>query len=211
MIMGVLRILSVLSVIIIIFSANLYSDINIDSLEKELEDAEGSARIEILINMCDEYKVSNHKKLLKVAKELLELAQKENNKPGISSGYSYIGTAQDEMGNFQEAVKNHQKALTIAEEINDKKRVALSLNNMGIIYFKLREFEKAGSYYQRSYEINRENDDKKGSDKKGEAKMNLSKDYGKGLPKDSILQFITADPKGKKLYACAVKVTRRHR
>ncbi len=47
--------------------------------------------------------------------------------------------------------------------------------------------------------------------KKDEDKLNWSKDYGKGLPKDSILQFITADIKVKNIYACAIKVTRRHR
>ena len=93
----------------------------IDSLNQVLEETtQKENRIEIQIQISDQYRLSDIEASLSTARECYELAFQTNNKPlQIASGFALVNSLMYQ-GNFDEALKVTNDLLSLSTKINDR-------------------------------------------------------------------------------------------
>jgi tetratricopeptide (TPR) repeat protein len=120
-----------------------------DNFVKNLELPAKQERIELLLNLLNEYNSVGKK-------------ENKNNLLTISNIYNQLGNAYNSLGGYQKAIDYYQQSLEIAREISDRDSIGTSLGNLGNAYSSLGEYQKAIDYYQQSLEIAREISDRSG-------------------------------------------------
>ncbi|MEL7406124.1 MAG: tetratricopeptide repeat protein, partial [Cyanobacteria bacterium J06558_2] len=98
------------------------------------------SRIELLLNLLDEYNSANEK-------------QNKNNLSIISNICNQLGETYDALGGYKQAINYYQQSIEIAQQIDDQDGEARSLNNLGNAYDSLGEYSQAINYHQKSLAI----------------------------------------------------------
>ena len=151
------KIIYLTAIFIIIFSAVLTAEKNIDreiaELEKKLANVTGKEKIAILNELAEKHYFQNPKEVLKYANLALELSQTINDRKGEAESLRNIGIGNWLLGDANKALEYGQKALKIFEEIKDKKGIAKALGNIGQVYSRLGNHKKALEYFRRTLKI----------------------------------------------------------
>ncbi len=71
----------------------------------------------------------------------------------MSSTYNNIGSLQQELGQYDEAIVSFEKSLELRRKAGRPQDLAFTLNNIGTYYHELGQYERALEYYQRALEI----------------------------------------------------------
>ncbi|MES2836865.1 MAG: tetratricopeptide repeat protein [Bacteroidota bacterium] len=98
------------------------------------------------------FELSNNEneKAIKLLLESLKIQEKINDKLGISTTLSNLGSAYQNIGKSDEALEMYKKSLKLSEEIDYKEGIAIAINNLGLLYSSTGEIDKAIDYFIKS-------------------------------------------------------------
>jgi serine phosphatase RsbU (regulator of sigma subunit)/Tfp pilus assembly protein PilF len=122
----------------------------IDSLENQLENAEGKNKVIILNELYKQYVNNDPAKALDYTNRALELAIEINDPSGMASSYNNIGVINKNRGKLDDALDSYLKSVRIQEENKFEDALAYTYNNIGTIYSLKSEFEKALEYFNKA-------------------------------------------------------------
>lgn len=130
--------------------------VKIDSLTSALNKGlNDSARVDIFIELCNEYRTWQPDSAIFYGDKALVLAGKINYNRGMAYGLTRIGTVHSGLGNFNKALAFQYRSLKKFEELNDQKGIASSLINIGSIYYYQNNHSKSIDYYTRALNISK--------------------------------------------------------
>ncbi|MTI21026.1 tetratricopeptide repeat protein, partial [Fulvivirga sp. RKSG066] len=124
----------------------------VDSLERELNVAEGRSKVIVLNELCKQYINNNPTKALSYTRQALVLAEKINDRAGEASSYNNIGVIFKNQGSLDKALDNYISALRIQDKNNFEDALANTYNNIGTVYSLKEDYEKALDYFNQAYE-----------------------------------------------------------
>ncbi|MCD4818380.1 MAG: tetratricopeptide repeat protein [Candidatus Cloacimonetes bacterium] len=141
--------------IILIFICNLLiaSEIDQDSLWKEVKTIKSDQQFDFLIDFCNDNYISNPHKSLIYAKLAYKIAKKKRNYENKFKALNYIGLSEKILGNYQSAIKYHKESLEIIKKLDDEQLKAIALTNIAINMESIEEFEQAIYKYFEVLEI----------------------------------------------------------
>ena len=119
----------------------------IDSLQTLLQSAKGKEKIQILVDLCWEYRFSNADSARKYGLEALELSRNGKLRELEGDALHNLGITHEAQGNYQEALKYELPALEIRKDLGNDLKTANTLNNLGIIHDELGNQKKALENY----------------------------------------------------------------
>ncbi|WP_222439105.1 tetratricopeptide repeat protein [Echinicola salinicaeni] len=90
--------------------------------------------------------IANFKKAISIE----EVIESDN----LSASLLNLGTAYEELGDFDEAISYLKEALSMAEANQNEQRVSYSLNNLGNVYMQLGNYPLAQEHFQKSLYTN---------------------------------------------------------
>ncbi|HZX74498.1 MAG TPA: sensor histidine kinase [Cyclobacteriaceae bacterium] len=130
-------------------SSSLAQTKSIDSLQTALPSAKGEDRIQILIDLCWEYRFINADSARAYGVEALDLARKSNLQNLEGDALHNIGITLEAQGNYREALTYELPALEIRRNNGDIAKTANTLNNLGIIFDEMGDPKRAlENYYE---------------------------------------------------------------
>jgi len=132
----------------------------IDSLRTALSSTRGENKIQILIDLCWEYRFTNADSARKYGLQGLELASKNNLQHLEADALHNIGITLEAQGNYQEALTYELQALEIRKKIGDDFKTANTLNNLGIIFDEMGNPKRALENYFEARKIYEHQGDK---------------------------------------------------
>ncbi len=116
----------------------------IDSIQRLMEKANDTTKVNLLNELCRLYALNNMKKAFQYAEESLTLSKKNDYKQGEAQALTTLGVlTRKSTDDIDKAFDFHKRALKIREDINDVKGIATSLNNMAAIYQQKSNFPAA--------------------------------------------------------------------
>jgi tetratricopeptide (TPR) repeat protein len=121
---------------------------NVDSiLQKVAVEKDDNKRFDLLISMVGTEINNDPKWCIETGLKILNQAQRENDKIGITVGYSFLGQGYRLLGNPIKALDYHHKAIGIAEKTNNLSLLSVAENQTGHIYRDREEYDKAAEIY----------------------------------------------------------------
>jgi tetratricopeptide (TPR) repeat protein len=121
---------------------------NVDSiLQKVAVEKDDNKRFDLFISMVGTEINNDPKWCIETGLKILNQAQRENDKIGITVGNSFLGQGYRLLGNPIKALDYHHKAIAIAEKTNNLSLLAVAENQTGHIYKDREEYDKAASIY----------------------------------------------------------------
>ena len=121
---------------------------NIDSiLQKVAVEKDENKRFDLFISMVGTEINNDPKWCIETGLKILNQAQRENDKIGITVGNSFLGQGYRLLGNPIKALDYHHKAIAIAEKTNNLSLLAVAENQTGHIYRDREEYDKAAEIY----------------------------------------------------------------
>lgn len=155
-----------------VFVVNVcFAGSKIDSLQKVLLlNKEDGIQVRTLNSLAEELRNSNPDTSVFFAQRALELSMKLGDEEGVASAYLWMGTAQTNLGKYNEALKNLIEARKFYEELlseknenrNLKKLYARATNNLGLVYYNQGVYPDALKYYSEGLKIRQEINDSLG-------------------------------------------------
>jgi signal transduction histidine kinase len=131
----------------------------IDSLNRELADAVGLARFNIVFDLFRLSLSSNMEDASRFAQEAVTVSIALNDTLSIIKSYNALGYVRSEMGYPQNAVPFLEKGLALARIKAHRDQVKFILNNMGMAYKRTANYSKSLQYYLESLKIREEDQD----------------------------------------------------
>ncbi|MBN4051178.1 tetratricopeptide repeat protein [bacterium AH-315-M05] len=135
----------------------------IDSLLTVLQTATDTARVNILSDLCWEYKNKDPDKGLEYGIQGLNIAMTlkhssdvkiaKSSRKCLASLLNTMGLVYKDQGNYAKAISHFTQSLKINEEIKYKTGIAHCLNNIGLIYMNTGNYEKALNNYLQALKI----------------------------------------------------------
>ncbi|MFN8360093.1 MAG: adenylate/guanylate cyclase domain-containing protein [Candidatus Kapaibacterium sp.] len=127
----------------------IISKVSVGGAEKEIEKQKIHVRA-LLIVATTSYNLGNFERMLSIANQALDRAERyslHEIKPKI---WNIIGTAYVKIGTYTEAFHYWAKALALYEERKEKSGVAIVTGNMGAVYMNLGSYGKSLDYYNKA-------------------------------------------------------------
>ncbi len=115
----------------------------IDSLLVSLPESEKEQRVDILCDLCWEYRFVNSDSAFLFGEKALELAIKLDYAKGIAQSYNDIGILFIDQGNYNNALEYFNNSLTIRINLKDSAGIASLHNKIGIVYQKKGHLKKS--------------------------------------------------------------------
>ncbi|MEA3443091.1 MAG: tetratricopeptide repeat protein, partial [Bacteroidota bacterium] len=142
-----------LLLLVILFPAALFSQIDIDSIKLALREAGNEKKAPILIKLSNEYKIVSQKLSLKYGHEALAYSLKFKNDPNTALAYKTIGIQHYYYRQIDSAIHYNLLALEKYKQIEDLSGVGKTLNNLGVFYSNIGLYKKSIEYHLQSLEI----------------------------------------------------------
>lgn len=121
---------------------------NVDSiLQKVTVEKDDNERFDLFISMVGTEINNDPKWCIETGLKILNQAQKENDKIGITVAYSFLGQGYRLLGNPVKALDYHHKAVVTAEKTNNLSLLGFAENQTAHIYRDREEYDKAASMY----------------------------------------------------------------
>jgi tetratricopeptide (TPR) repeat protein/DNA-binding MarR family transcriptional regulator len=113
--------------------------------------------------------LGNNSEALKLYKESIVIAEKENDKTKLAELYRKLGIIQEKLNEYDNAIELLNKSLTISKMLGDAKSISDAYGGLGDVYWKMSKFEKSNEFYNKCIKSAEEI-----SDLPGKAKTYLS-------------------------------------
>ena len=121
-----------------------------------IESKKPQKQIDILLDLAEENMSNDPDFTIEIAEKMIEISISNELPIGVSDGYTYLGIANKNLGNYKKALEYQKKALEIRTKEKQTKLVAITLNNIGIVYDHIRDSENAIASYEESIKLSRE-------------------------------------------------------
>jgi diguanylate cyclase (GGDEF)-like protein len=121
----------------------LFSNSEIQDLEKQLETLSGKKRISALVRLAEYYQQNDAQKSLQYATQILDLAAKTESDKERALANKISGKYYLEQKNYVKAQEYFIKALFISEEKQFEKEIAENAYYLGFMHYKLNHFTEA--------------------------------------------------------------------
>ncbi len=132
---------------IMVVTASMGQNTNIDSLRGVLPKTENEERIKTLLELCWEYRFINADTARQFGLEALRMSREARLMDLESEALNYVGVTHEAQGNYPEALNFELQALALRQQIGDDSKTAKTLNDIGIIYDEKGDYQKALEYY----------------------------------------------------------------
>jgi len=137
-------------VIMIMFSLFLFAETALEKIEKQLLEAQGKEKINLLLELTKGYKNTQPQEALKFAHDALTLLEDFSDPKIHIAVLNNISDVYRIRGDYKKASELAQTSFSIAESIDDKPGMAYALNSLGEDSSSLEEFRSALAYYSKS-------------------------------------------------------------
>ncbi|MBU0559945.1 MAG: tetratricopeptide repeat-containing sensor histidine kinase [Bacteroidetes bacterium] len=107
-----------------------------DSLITSIKELANSEKINILSNLCWEYRSQTPRLAIQYGLAAIDLMGSGEAQGPKSEVFNYLGIIYGNLGKLDSAFYYYNRAINIAREIKDSLQIAYSLNNIGDYYFK---------------------------------------------------------------------------
>lgn len=125
----------------------------VDSLKRELQHAEGTARVDVLNQLTYEYIGTDNKQALALNEEAFALANRLNYTKGIGKAYIYRGVYEYLSGENPLGIDYLKKGLEWVSKANDREMKGYAYLQLGNSYMNLTQFDSSLANYDRAYEV----------------------------------------------------------
>ncbi len=115
----------------------------IDNLEYKMAQSKGADRVNLLCDLCWEYRFISGDTALVYGNQALELAKQINYNKGVAQAYNDMGIIHVDRGSFINAMDFFNKSLIIRKKLNDSAGIASLYNKIGIVYQKQGKLKEA--------------------------------------------------------------------
>lgn len=115
----------------------------IDSLRKQLKQATGSARFNLLNDIGFEYRLSYPDSTIFYCNEAYTLGLELKVDKELSKPLSFIGLANAYKGDYKSSFDYHLKSVEVAQEQNDSSQLAFCYNNFGRLFYDQGDMTRA--------------------------------------------------------------------
>lgn len=132
---------------VVLSTAALGQNREIDSLKALLPSVSNEERIKVLLELCWNYRYVNADTARKLGLEALGMARQAKLLQLEAEALNYVGVTHEAQGNYDEALAFELEALRMRKEIGDDAKTAKTINDIGIIYDEKGEFQKALENY----------------------------------------------------------------
>ncbi len=135
---------------------NAFSHFNpiIDSLETVLQNSSSdSARLGILIQLCDETTYNNSEKAIRYFKKAEQLAKRSGNNKALARAYERAGIIYFHIGKKQKSRDYYLDAYRVNQKVGDYEISASIMYNLGNIHYELGNFDSTLHYADMAAEI----------------------------------------------------------
>lgn len=143
--------------ILLIANISICNGQQLDSLKKDLINAEGHQRIEILHQLILSVWLNYPDQGLLYGKESLELSKSLNDSINISKSLRLLGGVKYYQGDYDASLDLNVQALDIAELIQDSLLITRGFNNIGLLYYDLGSYQTALEFLLRAKNIKERN------------------------------------------------------
>lgn len=127
--------------------ASAQNQLLIDSLKKELVNASGEDRFNLLNGIAWEYRFAHPDSTILYAQQAYDLGRSIGLKNRMATPLNYIGIAHNYNGNRVASLEYHRKAIDEASQQKDTAAVAHAYNSIGRVYFEQGLMEQSVDYY----------------------------------------------------------------
>lgn len=121
-------------------------------MEKKLETAPPTEKLDILLKLSFYYHDRTPHKTIEYATQALHLSRRLKDETSEGLALLHIGLGLDNSDQYKKSLDYYNRARRILERIGDRKQLADLWRHMGNLYWKTSEFEKALEYYDRCLE-----------------------------------------------------------
>jgi tetratricopeptide (TPR) repeat protein len=151
----------IISCFIVSISNNVYgANKKIDQLTLKLKTAKNTDRVNILNELCWEYRLNNLDKGLEYGQEALNLSEKIKFNNGEANAYINMAYIYTHKSMTETANDYYRKAINIYTNINNprktKSSVARIYEGLGLLYYHEKDYNKAITYYNKALRIYQE-------------------------------------------------------
>ena len=142
-----------ISILFILQSTIVNSQLKIDSLENLLPLKKDTAKIDLLNLLAGKYESIDNNKSLLYANQALQLSSELKYTMGKISAILSIGLVNNNIGNYDTALVYFNKGFHMAKKANSKEQMATALNRTGLVYYNKSNFNKALKNYFKALKI----------------------------------------------------------
>jgi len=127
---------SILSFVLLLSSFNLFANNNseIDSLYKQLINANDSSKAELLNKLSWELRNSEPEKSIDYGLEAIKFAEKFEDSENLVKSHSFIGVAYRILGNYSESMDYYYKGLELAKKYGETEQEGYAYINIGNLH-----------------------------------------------------------------------------
>jgi len=126
-----------------------------DSMVQLLGQSTDTARIDLLLSLCEKLHSADPRQAFLYGREALDLALEKKDQP--RTGLSYEALAQIYTMNavYDKALQFLLQAMTIFESLKDTAKMARCDDRIGYVYMSANDFANAHTYYHKALELNK--------------------------------------------------------
>ena len=139
--------------LIILYTNNTYSQIDIDSLKLALSKSKGEEKAVLYLELSNQYRIVSQDMSMDYAHSALKTAKKYNNDSLIALCYKTIGVNHYFYAQTDSAIYYNLFALDAYKALYDSVGLAKAFNNLGIFYSNIGLYSKAIEYHLQSLSI----------------------------------------------------------
>jgi signal transduction histidine kinase/DNA-binding response OmpR family regulator len=140
--------------IFILVSLSVCSQEIPDSLLEKIEnDDNDTIRITGLNQVSDFFSQTDFQEALVYAQQALDHSQQIEYSLGVASAYFRLGTLNQYLGNYLQAIQCFSSAMSIFEELQNKRGLAICNSSFGWLWSEYEDYEKARTYFKSCLDI----------------------------------------------------------
>ena len=128
--------------VLFILNSSIFGD-TIDSLKIQLDNNIGKEKVDILCDLCWEYRFISGDTALYYGSKALKLATEIKYQKGIAQSYNDMGIIHIDRGSYSKALDYFGNSMTIRKKMVDSVGIASLFNKIGIVYQKQGNLKEA--------------------------------------------------------------------
>lgn len=132
--------------------AQQQADVTAERREISLDEAEGTSRVDLLLEMSKASWFNSFDESMDYATRGYRLASELGYREGMADAMNRIGNVHYLLNNYDEVFENYKEAVKIASELDDHRRMGIYMNNIGLLYRELALYDSAEVYFHMALE-----------------------------------------------------------
>ena len=120
-------------IFLLITSHFAFGEVNLDSLEAELQNVSGKQKVKLLTDLCWEYGAVDTEKAEKYGNEAVKLSIEDNYDTLLAQSYNDLGTLYLRIGNYDKAIELYNLCIKKRTELNDDLGIAKVLSKLAVL------------------------------------------------------------------------------